>query len=107
MSTVGIDLHATAWAEFRAAQGWQPEFVRFGGALPCALVLWRTLPAGRALGYVPRGPIAAPRDGAGLRAALSGLAARAREGRAVFVKVDPELAPEEAADALRVSGFRR
>ena len=106
-STAGHVLQSTAWAEVRAAQGWQPEFVRFGGALPCALVLWRTLPAGRALGYVPRGPIAAPRDGAGLRSALSGLAARARERRAVFVKVDPELPPEAAAEALRTSGFRR
>src|SRR5207249_2793942 len=80
---------------------------RFGDALPCALVLWRPLPAGRALAYVPRGPIAPPGDAAALRTALAGLATLARERGALFVKADPELTAEEAGGALRAAGFRR
>ena len=106
-SPTGHVLQSAAWAEIREAQGWRAEFLRFGDALPCALVLWRPLPAGRALAYVPRGPIAPPGDAAALRTALAGLATLARERGALFVKADPELTAEEAGGALRAAGFRR
>lgn len=106
-SPAGHVLQSAAWAEIREAQGWRAEFLRFGDALPCALVLWRPLPAGRALAYVPRGPIAPPGDAAALRTALAGLATLARERGALFVKADPELTAEEAGGALRAAGFRR
>jgi lipid II:glycine glycyltransferase (peptidoglycan interpeptide bridge formation enzyme) len=105
-SPAGHVLQSVAWAEIRESQGWRPEFLAFDGE-PRALLLWRSLPGGRAIAYAPRGPIAAPGDAAGLRTALAGLAAHARECGAVFVKVDPELSPEVASDALRASGFRR
>lgn len=103
----GHTLQSTAWARIRGAQGWSPEFVRIGDGLPLALVLWRTVMPGRTIGYAPRGPIIAPDDASGLARALERLAALARERGAVFLKVDPELAPGFAAPALATAGYRR
>lgn len=100
----GHVLQSAAWARIRAAQGWEPEFLTLGDPLPVALVLWRRLPLGRRIAYVPRGPVSDP---ATLPAALTALAEHARERGALFLKVDPELAPEEAGPALRDAGFRR
>lgn len=100
----GHVLQSAAWARIRAAQGWEPEFLALGEPLPVALVLWRRLPLGRRIAYVPRGPVA---DSATLPHALERLAQHARERGALFLKVDPELAPEEAGPALRAAGFRR
>ena len=101
----GHVLQSTAWATVRAEQGWRPQFVRIGDPLPLALVLWRDLPPGQRLAYVPRGPIVASAND--LPHALDALARLAREQRAVFMKVDPELTADDAARALRAAGFAR
>jgi lipid II:glycine glycyltransferase (peptidoglycan interpeptide bridge formation enzyme) len=103
----GHVMQSSVWAAVRERQGWRPEYVRIGDALPLALVLWRDALGGQRIAYVPRGPIVAPGDGAGLRLVLGRLADLARERRAVFLKVDPELAPEFAAEPLRAAGFVR
>lgn len=103
----GHTLQSSAWAQIRGAQGWRPEFIRIGDQLPLALVLWRQALPGRPIGYAPRGPIVAPGDTRGLTDALRRLAAVARERKAIFLKVDPELDPELASPALRDAGFRR
>ncbi len=100
-------LQSSAWAALRERQGWRAEFVSVGDPLPKALVLWRELPLGQRIGYAPRGPVVARGDRRGLAAALERLASLARERRALFVKVDPELSPEEAGPALRASHFVR
>jgi peptidoglycan pentaglycine glycine transferase (the first glycine) len=106
-SAGGHVLQSSAWATVRASQGWRPEFVRMGDPLPVALVLWRDALPGRAIGYVPRGPIVAAGDDAGLRRALVHLVTLARERRAIFLKVDPELTADAAAAPLRDARFRR
>jgi lipid II:glycine glycyltransferase (peptidoglycan interpeptide bridge formation enzyme) len=101
----GHVLQSAAWARIRAAQGWRPEFLTLGAPLPVALVLWRSLPGGQSLAYVPRGPIA--RDQAELDAALRELASLARERRPIFLKVDPEIDADSGAAPLAAAGFRR
>lgn len=105
-SADGHVMQSTAWARIKEQQGWRPEYLRLGAvALPCALVLWRTLPGGSRFGYVPRGPvIGTPAD---LGPALGALAAHARSTGALVLKVDPELSPEVAAAPLAAAGFRR
>src|SRR5256886_3195219 len=86
----GHVLQSAAWAKIRESQGWRAEFHQFGGApapsgapapaLPVALILWRSLPAGQSLAYVPRGPIAGPASQ--LQGAPAKLAGLARERRA-------------------------
>ncbi|HUQ42184.1 MAG TPA: peptidoglycan bridge formation glycyltransferase FemA/FemB family protein [Candidatus Limnocylindrales bacterium] len=106
-SAWGHTMQSSAWAKIRDAQGWRPEFIRFGEALPLALVLWRDVAPGFPIGYVPRGPIIKPHDQRDLRVALLGIARVAKERSAIFVKVDPELDPAFAEPALREGGFRR
>ena len=106
-SAGGHALQSSAWARVREAQGWRAEFVRIGEPLPLALVLWRRAVGGRAIGYVPRGPVIAPDDRDGFGRALARIAELARERGAVFVKVDPELAPEFASTSLVEAGYRR
>jgi lipid II:glycine glycyltransferase (peptidoglycan interpeptide bridge formation enzyme) len=103
----GHVLQSSAWARIREGQGWRAEFVRVGDPLPVALVLWRRVPAFGAMAYVPRGPIVAPSDRDALTHALDVLAALARERRAVLLKVDPELDPEEATGPLSHAGYQR
>lgn len=103
-SAGGHVLQSSAWARIREAQGWSAEFVRIGDPLPVALVLWRRLPLGGRIAYVPRGPIAPEGD---LAPALGYLAEHARLQGALFLKVDPEVTPESAAAGLRLAGFRR
>jgi len=106
-SATGQVMQSTAWARIKEQQGWRAEYLRLGaGPLPCALILWRTLPGGFRFGYVPRGPVV----GAGateLEAALRGLADHARRTGALVVKVDPELEPAVAAAPLAAAGFHR
>src|SRR5438046_1167092 len=101
----GHVLQSAAWAGIREAQGWRAEFLEFGEPLPVALVLWRSLPAGRSIAYVPRGPIIG--DASQLEAAVAKLASIARERNAIFLKVDPEIGADVAAGPLRAAGFRR
>lgn len=101
----GHVLQSSAWAEIREAHGWRAEFHRLGEPLPVALVLWRPLPGGLCIGYVPRGPIV--RDESQLAAALAAMAGLARERHAIFVKLDPELDRTAAEEPLRQAGFRR
>jgi lipid II:glycine glycyltransferase (peptidoglycan interpeptide bridge formation enzyme) len=98
-------LQSAAWARIRSAQGWRPEFHELGSPLPVALVLWRSLPAGQSIAYVPRGPILA--EPAQLEGALAKLGSIARERRAIFLKVDPEIDADLGAGPLRAAGFRR
>lgn len=106
-SSGGHVLQSSAWARIREQQGWRPEYVRVGEALPLALVLWRRLPLFGEMGYAPRGPIVAPGDRDGLAHALEALAELARERGAVLLKVDPELTGDEAAAPLEHAGYRR
>jgi peptidoglycan pentaglycine glycine transferase (the first glycine) len=103
----GHVLQSSVWAAVRERQGWRAEYVRIGDELPAALVLWRDVLAGQRIAYVPRGPIVAPGDSAGLLRALTRLSDLARERHAVFLKVDPELPVEFAGEPLRAAGFVR
>jgi lipid II:glycine glycyltransferase (peptidoglycan interpeptide bridge formation enzyme) len=98
-------MQSAAWAGIREAQGWRAEFRRFGSPLPVALVLWRSLPAGQSIAYVPRGPIVG--GPSQLEAALAKLGSIAKERRAIFLKVDPEIDADVGAGPLRAAGFRR
>jgi lipid II:glycine glycyltransferase (peptidoglycan interpeptide bridge formation enzyme) len=100
----GHVLQSSIWARIREQAGWRAEFLRIGDPLPLALVLWRELPLGQRLAYVPRGPIIAA--AAQLQPALVALASVAREGGAVFLKVDPEIDGDLARDAFAAAGFR-
>ncbi len=96
-------LQTAAWARLKSAFGWQPEFVRDGDA--GAMVLFRALPLGFSIAYLPRGPV--PSTSAALGSILPKLDALCRSRRAAFLKVEPDIADDpSAAGELRRLGFQ-
>jgi lipid II:glycine glycyltransferase (peptidoglycan interpeptide bridge formation enzyme) len=105
-------LQCAAWGELKSAFGWQAERVglRSGERLTaCALVLYRRLPLGFQLAYVPKGPLVDPDDETACRTLFDALHRHCRARRAVLLKIEPEQWEETRADpwtrALLRHGF--
>ncbi|MFY9365982.1 MAG: peptidoglycan bridge formation glycyltransferase FemA/FemB family protein [Brevefilum fermentans] len=87
-----IESHADAhilqtrpWGELKSAYGWKPYYVQNQDL--GALVLFRRLPLGLSIGYLPRGPV-----GNGDWAAFwTEIDALCRKERAVFLRVEPDI----------------
>ena len=107
----GHVLQTSRWAALKARFGWRPCLVtlaRGGGLAAGALLLFRRLPLGRSVAYVPKGPVVdwTQADLAGeLLAALADLA---RRSGAWYLKVEPEVREEDAPapEALQKAGYR-
>jgi peptidoglycan pentaglycine glycine transferase (the first glycine) len=93
-------LQSAAWGELKAGFDWQVERVRVDEA--GAQVLFRRLPLGLSLAYIPKGPIGP--DWAGLWPEVFRLC---RRKLAVLLKVEPDCwEGQEAALSGRLPGFR-
>jgi lipid II:glycine glycyltransferase (peptidoglycan interpeptide bridge formation enzyme) len=102
-------LQTAAWGELKAAFGWAAETVTVpsaAGGQPeaGALVLFRRLPLGLSLAYVPRGPVADFDDPAALGPLLAALEAAARAHGAICLKWEPNL-PDSAGCRARLAGL--
>jgi peptidoglycan pentaglycine glycine transferase (the first glycine) len=96
-------LQTAAWARLKSAFGWQAECVLAEDA--GAMVLFRRLPLGFSIGYLPRGPL--PSTAAALSRLLPKLDALCRSRRAAFLMVEPDFTDTPAeADELRRIGFQ-
>ncbi|HRY28763.1 MAG TPA: peptidoglycan bridge formation glycyltransferase FemA/FemB family protein [Elusimicrobiota bacterium] len=105
-------MQSWAWAELKAKSGWRPHRLlieRRGGARVGVSVLERDFPKiGRRFFYAPRGPVVAtgwrPEDLEQLFLELAGLA---KNRRAVFLKMDPDVSLEQdwISSDLRGAGF--
>jgi lipid II:glycine glycyltransferase (peptidoglycan interpeptide bridge formation enzyme) len=76
-------LQTPQWAQLKSQFGWRAETVIHGQA--GALLLFRPLPLGFTLAYLPRGPV-----GTGLAELLPRLDALCRRNRAIALKVEPD-----------------
>ena len=100
-------LQLSRWGALKARFGWgavrlaveQDGWLRAG-----ALLLFRRLPLGRSLAYVPRGPVLDVADDAAAAQLWAALHELAHSRRAILLKVEPEL-PDEAALAMRLRGW--
>jgi lipid II:glycine glycyltransferase (peptidoglycan interpeptide bridge formation enzyme) len=105
-------LQTAAWGELKSAFGWTATVVSVPGATggaptAGALVLFRRLPLGLSLAYVPRGPVADYDDPAGLRRLLEALETAARARGAICLKWEPDLPDSPGCRALLAGlGFR-
>lgn len=104
----GHILQTDAWGRLKSAFGWQPERVALTdirGNLVCgALVLYRKFPP---MAYVPRGPHLDWDNFAQTGALLSELRRRARQRRAILLKLEPDLADSPTQrDRLVAFGLR-
>jgi peptidoglycan pentaglycine glycine transferase (the first glycine) len=96
-------LQTASWGRLKSEFGWRAESLLSDGC--GAMLLFRPLPFGFSIGYLPRGPVPATLDAlAGLLPAMDRLC-RAR--RAAFLTVEPDVLDGALPqDALRRMGFR-
>ena len=98
-------LQSWSWGALKAEWGWSmhPYLLQAGSGMPLAalLVLKRTLPRlPFAILYVPKGPAFAYKDAAIRARVLTFLEQLARRERAIFVKIDPEVAAATGAEVI-------
>ncbi|HEY4690842.1 MAG TPA: peptidoglycan bridge formation glycyltransferase FemA/FemB family protein [Anaerolineae bacterium] len=90
-------LQSWEWGQFKRRWGWSPYYLLFeadGRPRAAALILRRTLPRlGLSVLYVPKGPALDYADAPLVEAVLAELEATARRERAIFIKIDPDVAP--------------
>lgn len=78
-------LQTAQWGDLKSSFGWQPRFIRQDDL--GAMVLFRQLPLGLSVGYLPRGPVG-DGDWAEFWPAVDALCQQ--EG-AIFLRVEPEI----------------
>jgi peptidoglycan pentaglycine glycine transferase (the first glycine) len=92
-------LQSWEWGQFKSRWGWTPRYLLGPHDEAAALVLRRTLsPFKFNILYVPKGPALNYADRAVVDRTLADLIDVARRDRAIFIKIDPDLA--QAASAL-------
>lgn len=98
-------LQTSAWGQLKTAFGWEAEAVRVGEQ--GALILFRRLPLGLTLGYIPRGPLANWNNSIAVGELMTKLDTLCRQRRAICLKWEPDLPDTPAsADQLTALGFR-
>jgi peptidoglycan pentaglycine glycine transferase (the first glycine) len=111
----GHILQTSLWARLKCAFGWLANRVMLrttsGVDAPIsagASLLYRRLPWGQTLAYVPKGPLVDWSDRAQIGAVLDLIRQACSERRAALLKIEPDL-PEsqELAETLADYGFRR
>ena len=78
-------LQTTSWGELKSGFGWSPHFVRQGNS--GAMVLFRQLPLGLSVAYIPRGPVGEG-NWSELWGALNDLC---QKQNAVFLRIEPDI----------------
>lgn len=78
-------LQTGPWGELKAGFGWSPRFIRVGQI--GAMVLFKRLPLGMSVAYIPRGPVGIG-NWSNLWPAVDDLC---RQEKAVFLRVEPDL----------------
>jgi len=97
-------LQTSAWGKLKSAFGW--DAVQLVAGDTGAQVLFRRLPLGHSLAYIPKGPVGVHTDWEKLWPEVDALC---RQRRAVFLKVEPNIWQDEADDLWGGSppvGFR-
>ena len=94
-------LQTGQWGELKAGFGWEAVRVIDGDAVGGTQVLFRRLPLGWCIGYIPKGPVAV---GAGtLWEELDGIC---RRRKAVLLKVEPDLWVGEGGGAVEKGSWK-
>jgi peptidoglycan pentaglycine glycine transferase (the first glycine) len=81
------------WGELKAAFGWRAERIIKGNC--GAQILFRSIPGGFSLGYIPKGPV-----GESWCDLMPEIDALCREQKAIFLKVEPDLWEDRECLAL-------
>lgn len=104
-------LQGYEWGEIKSHTGWEPirlVLEESGEIVAAITILKRRIPGlGRTIFYAPRGPIADLTDRPVMKALLDGVRRVARQHRAIFLKIDPDIEVTAGAvtSALKEYGF--
>jgi lipid II:glycine glycyltransferase (peptidoglycan interpeptide bridge formation enzyme) len=95
-------LQSLPWSAFKADFGWQPRTISLTGSPIPVQILYRRLPLGFKLAYLPKGPTLDWQNTETVRTALADLTRLAQEPTTIFLKVEPDLAddPQIAAQFI-------
>lgn len=77
-------LQSAAWGDLKAEFGWHPVRIQVGSC--GAQILFRKLPLGLTVGYIPKGPV-----GSGWVEIWPEVEAECRKQHAIFLKVEPDI----------------
>lgn len=101
----GHILQTSAWGQLKSGFGWEADTVRLGEQ--GALILFRRLPLGLSLAYIPRGPLADWNNSIAISDLMTKLDQLCRQRRSICLKWEPDLpdAPT-VSDRLTALGFR-
>lgn len=94
-------LQTPNWGDLKREYGWTPEYLRLGDL--GAMVLFRHLPLGFSVAYIPRGPVGTG-DWSGFWEAVDELS---RKHNAIFLRVEPDIwepVPDDFAET-HLPGF--
>jgi peptidoglycan pentaglycine glycine transferase (the first glycine) len=96
-------LQTASWGRLKSAFGWHAECLQAGNA--GTLLLFRPLPFGFSVGYLPRGPV--PPTAEALADLLPSIDGACRSRRAAFLSVEPDRADgDPARESMRRLGFQ-
>lgn len=84
-------LQSAAWGELKAAFGWKPVRLQTGDC--GAQILFRQLPFGWTVAYIPKGPV-----GEGWQTLWPEIDTTCRQHRAIFLKVEPDGWEDQSKD---------
>ena len=90
-------LQSWAWGELKQGFGWTA--VRLREANAAAQILFRRLPLGFTIAYIPKGPVVDWADSGQDEALLARIHTEARQRRAIFLKVEPDV-PDDRRESL-------
>jgi len=82
-------LQSWAWGELKSQFGWTA--VRVQVAEAGAQILFRRLPLGRTIAYIPKGPLVNWSDRQQSQALFEAIHAEAKKHRSLFLKIEPDL----------------
>lgn len=95
-------LQTAAWGQLKSGFGWEADTARVGEQ--GALILFKRLPAGLTLAYIPRGPLADWNNSIAIGELMTKLDRLCRERRAICLKWEPDL-PDTPASANRLTAL--
>ncbi|HMR62534.1 MAG TPA: peptidoglycan bridge formation glycyltransferase FemA/FemB family protein [Anaerolineae bacterium] len=98
-------LQSPAWGELKSHFGWTP--CRIALEASTAQALFKQLPLGFSLAYLPKGPRLDWTDADRCQKLFAALHAEARARRAIFLKVEPNLWQDEAQAQIAILFLQR
>jgi lipid II:glycine glycyltransferase (peptidoglycan interpeptide bridge formation enzyme) len=98
-------LQTWAWGQLKAGFGWTPHRLQVGGA--AAQILFKRLPLGLTIAYIPKGPVLDWENPGQCRMLLDAVHAEARKRRAIFLRIEPHIEQPHAltGECLKNAGF--